>query len=128
MQSSPHVLIIEDDPNLRRTLALILQQAGYSVVTLCQVQDSSSGFNSWNYDLIVLDGDQAELTDAELWEVLGRARPTVSVLLLTSSQAIKPRIIAGPIGRQIHLVKPIDPAQILACVRDILNQAALSAD
>lgn len=128
MQSSPHVLIIEDDPNLRRTLALIFQQAGYTVATYCQVQDALSGPSSWKYDLIILNGDQAKLTDAKLWEVLGQARPAVSVLLLNSSPGMNPQSLAGPTGRQVHLVKPIDPAQILACVRAILNQAALRAD
>lgn len=127
MPSSSNVLIIEDDPNLRRTLALILQQAGYAVMASGQVQDALSRFNSWNYDLIVLNGDQAELTEAELLDVLSQAQPTMSVLLLTSSPAINPQTIAGPIGRRVYLVKPIDPAQILASVRDILNQAARRA-
>jgi len=121
MPSSSNVLIIEDDPNLRRTLTLILQQAGYTVVAFRRVQDALCASNAWNYDLIVLNGDQAELTDATLWEVLGQTRPAVSVLLLTSSQAINLQSIAGTTGRQVHLVKPIDPAQIVACVRDVLN-------
>ena len=120
MQSS-NVLIIEDEPNLRRTLALILQQAGYTVVAFRRFQDALSGCSSWNYDLIVLNGDQAELTDARFWEVLGQTRPAVSVLLLTSSPVINLKSIARTTGRQVYLMKPIDPAQIVSFGPEILK-------
>ena len=126
MRSQESILVIEDEPNLRRTLTMILQQAGYTVTAVDHADSVLRSVYAQAYDLVFLDVDQIELDSTELLATIYRLHPTVPVLILTASPAIETIDRSIPIGRQAYLIKPIDPIQMLAYIRNILDRPIAS--
>lgn len=123
MQDQPRILLIEAEPSLRHTLALILRHAGYAVTTACYTQDALRGADPPAYDLIFLDVDRGKPGSTELLELIHRLSPDVPALILAASLAVGTENTAGANERRAYLVKPIDPAKMLACIRDLLARS-----
>ena len=127
MRYQPRILLIEAEPSLRHTLAMILQQSGYAVTAACHAQDALHVANGHAYDLIFLDVDRAEPGKAGLLQTIDHLGPDIPLLILAASPAIGMMSVAGPSERRAYLVKPVDPARMLARIRDMLDRSPLSA-
>ncbi len=121
------ILLIEAEPSLRHTLAMILQQAGYTVTAPGHDQDTSHGADAQAYDLIFLDLDRVEPGTTDLLQTIRRLSPDVPTLILVASPANGRTNTVSPIERRAYLVKPIDPARVLACIRDLLDRSRATA-
>jgi DNA-binding response OmpR family regulator len=123
VQYQPSVLLIETEPSLRHTLAMILQQAGYAVTTAGHTQDAPRHADAQAYDLIFLDIDRVGLGSTDLLQTIYRLRPDIPMLILAASSVGGIVNAASPNERRAYLVKPIDPAKLLACIRDLLDRS-----
>jgi len=123
VQYQPSVLLIETEPSLRHTLAMILRQSGYAVTTACHAEDALRGADAQAYDLIFLDIDRVEPGSTDLLQRICRLSPDVPMLILAASSVAGMVNAASPIERQAYLVKPIDPSKLLACIRDLLDRS-----
>lgn len=126
-QYQPRILLIEAEPSLRQTLALILRQAGYAVTISCYTPDALRGADAQAHDLIFLDVDQGKPGRTELLEMSHRLSPDVPTLILAASLAVEMEDTTSPNERRAYLVKPIDPARMLACIRDLLDRSRTPA-
>ena len=69
------VLIVEDEPDLLRTIAQVLREDGYAVDEAADGQEGLYKATSWNYDAIVLDLLMPKLTGWQVLEQLRRIKP-----------------------------------------------------
>jgi DNA-binding response OmpR family regulator len=123
VQNQPSVLLIEAEPSLRHTLAMILRQSGYAVTTACQARDALRNADAQAYDLIFLDIDRLEPGSTDQLQSICRLSPDIPMLILAASSVAGMVNAAGPNERRAYLVKPIDPAKLLACIRDLLDRS-----
>ena len=123
MQYQPSVLLIETEPSLRHTLAMILRQSGYAVTTACHAEDALRGADAQAYDLIFLDIDRLEPGSTDQLQSICRLSPDIPMLILAASPAIEQINAAGPVEHRAYLFKPIDPAKVLVCIRDLLDRS-----
>ncbi len=85
------ILIVEDEPDLLRSLAQALREEGYAVDTAADGEDGLFKAEGYDYDAIVLD---VMLPKMDGWEILKRLRKTkkTPVLMLTArDQTARPR-------------------------------------
>jgi len=68
------VLVVEDEPDLLRSLAQALREEGYAVDVAADGNDGLFKAESWDYDAIVLD---IMLPRLDGWQVLERLRKTI---------------------------------------------------
>lgn len=121
------LLVVEDEPHLRLSLAQALSEAGYAVDT---ASDGAEGLHqalSWDYDAVVLD---VMLPSIDGWEVLTRlrARKHTPVLMLTARDATRDRVRGLDSGADDYLVKPFDLPELLARLRALIRRAAGQSD
>jgi DNA-binding response OmpR family regulator len=119
------VLVVEDDPPLRRMVSIFLRAAGYRV---CAAEDGSSGLalaQDERPDLVLLDLMMPELDG---WEVLRRIKgdavtAAIPVLVLTAS--VDPRLTeqALRLGATRFLTKPIDSRMLVEHVDAVVGQS-----
>lgn len=117
------VLVVEDDPDLRRSLAATLREENYAVDA---ASDGTEGFERArhnDYDLIVLD---VMLPGLSGWEFLQKLRPTKTtpVLMLTARDAVQDRVKGLNQGADDYLTKPFDIEELLARIRALIRRAA----
>ncbi|WP_029190378.1 response regulator transcription factor [Verrucomicrobium spinosum] len=117
------VLVVEDDPDLRRSLVATLREENYAVDA---AGDGAEGFQRAlenEYDVIVLD---VMLPGLSGWEFLQKLRPTKTspVLMLTARDAVQDRVKGLNQGADDYLTKPFDIEELLARIRALIRRAA----
>jgi two-component system OmpR family response regulator len=117
------VLVIEDDPGLRRSLSATLKDAGFAVD---QAADGEAGLHQAReglYDVVVLDVMMPKLDG---WQVLAQLRPehSVPVLMLTARDSVPDRITGLNAGADDYLTKPFDSDELVARLRALIRRAA----
>ncbi len=122
MPDNSSILLIDDEENLRRTLALILKRAGYQVNTAATVMEARQRLAASTYDLTFLD---LKLPDADGLTLLPELRsrfPSMPVLVLTAHDKLDAAIEAVRQGARDYLLKPVDPPLILQRVKALLAE------
>ncbi|MDR3575827.1 MAG: response regulator transcription factor [Anaerolineaceae bacterium] len=122
MSTPAHILLIDDEPNLLHSLALILNGVGNKVETAKNAEAAIQLLQNDVFDLIFLD---IKLPDMNGMELLGRIREIdrdTPVIILTAHASLETAIDAVRKGARDYLLKPIDPANLLERVHDILAE------
>jgi DNA-binding NtrC family response regulator len=121
------VLVIEDDCNLRNTLAIILQRAGYAVASTPDAAQSYRHLQKNRTDLIILDINVLDPGGSSLELEIQRLYPLIPVILLIDHPSSAKPIANPKMGVCGYLVKPIEPSLILACVFESLGGRPMAA-
>ena len=116
-------LVVEDQPDLLRTLARTLREDGYAVDTAANGVDGLAKALETDYDAIVLD---VMLPQMDGWELLRRlrGRKKTPVLMLTARDAVPDRIRGLDTGADDYLTKPCDLDELLARLRALIRRSA----
>jgi DNA-binding response OmpR family regulator len=122
MTSTFTILIVDDEPNLRRSLALILQRSGYAVTTAECAEQVHQYLQAGAYDLVFLDLKMPDINGLDLLPEIRRKYPEMPVLILTAHATLESAIDAVRKGARDYLLKPIDPKQILSRVNEVLAE------
>src|SRR5947209_4054086 len=117
------LLVIEDEPELRRVLAQALREDGYAVDEAGDGPDGLFKATTWAYDLVLLDLMLPGLDGIELLRRLRKERHT-PVLVLTARDAVNDRVRGLDVGADDYVVKPFNLAEVLARVRALIRRSA----
>lgn len=118
------VLVVEDDPDVLRAVAMFLREEGYYVDTADNGEDALHKGTSWEYDVIILD---VMLPRRDGWSVLSelrRLKKSTPVLMLTARDAVKDRVRGLDTGADDYLVKPFELSELVARVRALIRRSA----
>ena len=118
------ILIVEDEPDLLRSIAQALREEGYSVDTAADGEDGSYKAENYDYDAIVLD---VMLPKMDGWEILKRLRKIkkTPVLMLTARDQTRDRVKGLDTGADDYVVKPFDLAELFILLRSKLRDAPI---
>jgi len=116
------ILVVEDDPDVRRLVASLLTRAGMDVVEAGDGRRGIRAFFEARPDLVVLD---LELPEMDGWEVLERLREMSSapVLMLTAQGAEVDKVRALTGGADDYVTKPFGPRELVARVEALLRRS-----
>ena len=116
------ILIVEDEPDLLRSLAQALREEGYAVDTAADGEDGFYKAENYDYDAIVLD---VMLPKMDGWEILRRLRKIkkTPVLMLTARDQIRDRVKGLDGGADDYVVKPFDLEEIFARLRAVIRRS-----
>lgn len=117
-----NILVIDDEPNLRRSLSLILQQAGYKVVAAASAEEARVAMQDCMFDLIFLDLKMPDINGMDLLPEIRRMYPDLPVLILTAHATMETAIEAVRKGARDYLLKPVDPERIIDRIQHILGE------
>jgi len=107
------VLIVDDDPALRRVTGLILARDGYRVLTADTFEAGQSALDERLPDLLIVDVRLGAFNGLQLVVTANRTIPTI---VMTGHEDITLRRAACQFGAE-YLVKPVPAALLLATVR-----------
>lgn len=122
MGTNHSILIIDDEPNLRRSLGLILQRAGYVITTASNAAEAIQLLQAGAYDLTFLDIKLPDQNGIQLLPQIKNLYPEMPILILTAHATLDTAIGAVRLGARDYLLKPIDPENILSRVENILRE------
>jgi DNA-binding response OmpR family regulator len=122
MATNDTILVVDDEPKLSRSLALILQRAGYGVSTAASAGEALNLLQAGAYDLVFLDIKLPDQSGVHLLSQIRGLYPDMPVLMLTAHASLETAIEAVRAGARDYLLKPIDPEAILDRVHKILEE------
>ncbi len=123
MESGPHILVVDDDHEIRTLLGRYLLTQGFRVITACNGREMEEKVATNRIDLIVLDVMLPDASGLDLCRGL-RVRSTVPIILLTALKEDVDRIIGLEIGADDYLGKPFNPRELVARIRAVLRRIA----
>ena len=125
MDTADHILIVDDDAEIRSLLSTYLQKSGLTVSAVADGKGMWQALAAGNIDLIVLDlmlpGDDGLTLCRNL-----RARaemPDIPVIMLTARGDETDRIVGLEMGADDYLAKPFSARELLARIKVILRRA-----
>ena len=128
MARTGNILLVDDDPSLRRLLALRLEGAGHTVETAESARAALNALDRFAADCVITDLRMEGMDGIGLLDRLHQAHPTVPVILLTAHGTIPEAVTATQRGALDFLSKPIDKDTLLSRVDQALAQAGMAGD
>jgi DNA-binding response OmpR family regulator len=118
----PRVLVVEDEPRVRRSLEEGLRGSGLEVEAAATGEEGARLAARRGFDCIVLDWMLPDRDGLEMLTGLRQAGDLTPVLLLTARDAIDDRVLGLDSGADDYLVKPFAFAELLARIRVLLRR------
>lgn len=125
-----HIVVIDDDPSIRRLIELILRHEGHRLSLYGTALDILTRARADMPDLIITDLMMPQLNGLQLLHAL-KAEPDLAdipVILITGAGQQNQVDLALALGATTCLYKPFAQAQFVAAVRAALGDAARSQD
>ncbi len=124
--TSPRILIVDDDEDIRTLLADYLGEQGWLISTAPDGERMQQVLDTTPIDLIVLDLTLPGSDGLTLCRDL-RAHSTIPVIMLTARSAPLDRILGLEMGADDYLCKPFEPRELLVRIRNVLRRSTAAA-
>ena len=124
MNSDPHILIVDDDLEIRKLLSQYLTGQGFKITLASDKRSLSSALTANNVQLIVLDVMLPDGSGLEICQSMRAEGISVPIILLTALQEDVDRIIGLESGADDYLGKPFNPRELVARIRAVLRRGS----
>ena len=121
------ILVVDDEPTLRETLAEALDADGFRVVTAADGREALSRFREHQPDLVVLDLMLPELSGIEVCRII-RAESGVPIVMLTAKTSELDKVVGLELGADDYVTKPFSLRELSARIRALLRRTEQLAE
>ncbi len=122
----PTILAIDDDPLVRQSIVMYLEDCGYDVLEAENGQEGIEVYREHSPDLILCDIRMPELSGMQVLEVVTKESPDVPVIMISGAGMINDVVESLRLGALDYLVKPISDLGVLGhAVKQALTKKQL---
>jgi two-component system, NtrC family, response regulator AtoC len=121
------VLVVDDEANLRRILAAMLQREGHDVHLAENGEAGLQTLREHHIDLVITDLKMPRMDGMELLREALRIAPDLPIVMLTAHGTVDNAVEALKLGAFDYLTKPFDQTEIRTVIRKALRTRDLSA-
>jgi len=118
----PTLLLVEDDPLIRRSLSGRLRKAGHRIEEVESVAEARRALEGAEFDAVLVDFRLPDGTGFDVMEQVASEQGTTPCLMLTAHGSVEHAVEAMRRGAFTYLQKPVDPGEL-----DVQVQKALEA-
>jgi DNA-binding response OmpR family regulator len=115
------ILVVDDEPTLRETLAEALEADGFRVLTAADGREALEQFREHRPELIVLDLMLPELSGIEVCRIV-RRESGVPILMLTARTSEIDKVLGLELGADDYVTKPFSLRELSARIRALLRR------
>src|SRR4029077_1795657 len=119
--SSGRILVVDDDPQIRRAMRTTLTARGYEVGDARTGEEGLEELRLGNYDLVLLDMNMPGMGGIETCRLI-RSASEVAIIMLTVSNSEKNKVDALDAGADDYITKPFSTPELLARIRATLRR------
>ncbi|MDB4970245.1 MAG: sigma-54-dependent Fis family transcriptional regulator [Myxococcales bacterium] len=120
-----HVLVVDDERNIRTTLRVCLETVGHRVSEAASADDVKAALVKDRFDVAFVDLRLGEANGLDLIPILLAHNPLVDVVIITAFGTIQNAVDAVRRGAREFVTKPFTPEQIRQLVTQIASRRAL---
>lgn len=122
MGAKRRVVIVEDEPAIRRAVVDILKMAGYEPVEAADGEAGLHASRAGGVDLVLLDLMLPKLDGFDVLSALRETHPSLPVIILTARGAEDDRVRGLKLGADDYVVKPFSARELLARIEAVLRR------
>ena len=125
----PRILVVDDDPNNLRLVAVLLDGLGYALETATDGVQAIERVRESAPDLLILDVMMPKMNGLEVCRIvqsLSTRTPSIPIILVTVKGDVDSKVTGLKLGADDYLAKPYNPLELRARVASMLRIKALS--
>ncbi len=107
-EAQPRVLVVDDEPNILKTIGVCFNAVGYATQLFSKPQDALDVLHREKFDLAFVDLKMAPIDGMELLEEIKKFSPETTVIIITAHGSIDTAIEAVKRGAYHYIQKPFD--------------------
>jgi two-component system KDP operon response regulator KdpE len=120
MSATARILVVEDDPHIRRLVRAALQRVGHAVSEATSAREGLSLLDIEKPNAVLLDLGLPDRDGIELIQII-RARSSAGVIVISAREDTAEKVAALDLGADDYLTKPFDTEELLARIRTALR-------
>ncbi|MEL1135454.1 response regulator transcription factor [Desulfitobacterium sp. THU1] len=123
-----HILIVEDNANIRKLMAARLEQEGYVIYQAEHGRKALEILDIQHIDLIICDIMMPQMDGYQLTQILREADYTAPILMVTAKESFEDKKKGFQLGSDDYMVKPINLNELVLRVAALLRRARISTE
>ena len=116
------ILVVDDDPSIRKTISIILAQAGYAVDTAANGEEAIAKSDLNFYNLALIDYRLPDMVGTKLLTLLRDTLPRMMKVIVTGFPMLDNALDAINRGVDGYLTKPVHTEQLLKTIAQLLGK------
>lgn len=126
-QQTPHVAILDDEPEIRRMLSDALQEAGFRTTCFARAREFEAALKRSAPDVCLVD---LGLPDRDGLALVHRLalESGAAIIIISGRAQVQDRVTGLELGADDYIIKPFDPAEVVARIRARLRKGRTDAD
>jgi len=112
-----NILVVDDEKNIRRTFAMVLEGEGYTVATAETGEDSLVQYREHRPDAVILDVKLPGIDGIEVLRRVKKTQPAIEVIILTGHGSEADKKVCMELGAFAYLQKPVDIDELSGTIK-----------
>ncbi len=125
--SAGRILVVDDDPQIRRVMRVTLIGDGYEVSEARDGEEALEMVNDARFDLVLLDFNMPRMSGLETCRIM-RGQSEIAIIMLTVRDSEADKVAALDAGADDYVTKPFKTAELLARIRAALRRSPLAQE
>ncbi|MDA0949406.1 MAG: response regulator transcription factor [Proteobacteria bacterium] len=124
------ILIIEDEPDIRKTLEYNISREGYHVVSASSLVEAKSRFESDSFSLILLDLMLPDGSGLDLCREikLDKEKSSIPIIILTAKDDEVDKVVGFELGADDYVTKPFSVRELILRMKAVLKRGEKKSD
>jgi two-component system, NtrC family, nitrogen regulation response regulator NtrX len=115
------ILIVDDEPNIRRMLGALLRHEGYSISEAASAAEACERMEDGEADVVLLDLALPDVKGLELLDTIHTRWPSSPIIMMSGRASLADAVQATKLGAFHFIEKPLTPEAVLLTVRGALD-------
>ena len=127
---SQKILIIEDEPDIRKTLEYNITREGYEVISASSLSEGRQKLESYSFTLLLLDLMLPDGSGLDLFRELkqDKSLSTMPVIILTAKDDEVDKVVGFELGADDYVTKPFSVRELILRVKAVLKRGERKSD
>ncbi len=122
------ILLVDDDPQMRRSLANLLRREGYVITEAGGGHEAADHLGKEVFDLVITDLHMEPMSGLDVLRTVKQFSPDIEVIVVTAFGTIESAVDAMKLQAFDFVTKPFQPDEILLRVRNALEKSRLKEE
>ena len=127
---SQKILIIEDEPDIRKTLEYNISREGYEVISASSLSEARQNLDSSSFSLLLLDLMLPDGSGLDLFRELkqDKSKSSMPVIILTAKDDEVDKVVGFELGADDYVTKPFSVRELILRVKAVLKRGVSKSD
>jgi len=125
MAMKGHILIADDERDVRESLAILLEEEGHTIRTAANGEVALKELENATFDILITDLKMPKMDGMELMNKAALLAPNMIIIVITAFATVETAVKALRKGASDYIIKPLDFEEVIIRIEQLLNQKKL---